>query len=95
MFAPLQQYRDRAFMEENNYITIITPGWELLQYRIFAARITDAWDSIYELGFRDSAAAARAIRGAPEGANRFLVLSTCTTTADDNERLLIYAALVE
>jgi len=95
MFAPLHQFRNADFMAENQYITIYTPEWELLQYRVFAARITDAWDQIHQLGFRDGAEAARAIRGAPEGARRFLVLSTCTNSADDDERLLIYAALIE
>ena len=95
MFAPLRQYLDQDFRTQNQNIVVATLEGEILFYRIFGTRRTDAWDRIYELGFQDADAVARAIPGAPIGASRFLVLSTCTNSADQDERLLIYAELIQ
>jgi hypothetical protein len=51
-----------------------------LIYRIFKARQTDAWDSVYEFDFD----------GADPG--RLLILSTCLDGADRHARLLVFAA---
>jgi len=94
MFAPLHRYRDRSYMAENPNILILTAKGELLLYRIFAARVTDVDDRDADLGFLSGATTSGVFRNAPAGSNRFLVLSTCTSV-DENERLRIYAALVE
>jgi len=94
MFAPLHRYRDRTFMEEHPNILILTLNGELLLYRIFAVRVTDVENRDADLGFSDRATSSGVFRGAPAGSNRYLVLSTCTSV-DDNERLRVYAALVE
>ena len=94
MFAQLNKYGDPAFINEHPYITVVTLEGEMLVYRIFAAGLTDIWNRAYALGFADGAAAARAIWRAPADADRFLLLSTCTNTEDDDERMLVYAALV-
>ena len=94
MFASLRKYRERAFLEENHNIIILTPEGEILLYRIFAARVTKAENRDADLGLADGATNAGVFRNAPAGSNRFLILSTCTSVYDD-ERLRVYAALVE
>ena len=95
MFAPLNQYHDKSFLADNKYIKIITREEEILTYRIFDARYTDAWDSVYSLGFKDAKSAAKTFRNAPEDANNFLLLSTCTNSTNNDDRLLVYAELVK
>ena len=94
MFTRLHEYRDRAFMAENPDIIIVTLDGEVLVYRVFAYRFTNGLNRAYKLDYPDGAAAARAFPNSPEGANRFLVLSTCTNSSYEDERFLIYAALV-
>jgi len=95
MFAQLHKYRESAFMEEHPDIAIVTPEGEVLVYRVFAARLVNDVNRAYKLNFADSEAAARVFPKAPEGASRFLLLSTCTNSSYDFERLLIYAAIIE
>ena len=94
MFATLLNYLNREFLEQNSEILIITVVGERLVYRIFEVRRTDAWDRVYLLDFSDAQAIAR-FPSAPMGAERILVLSTCSSNANRNERLLIFAALTE
>ena len=93
MFARLHRYQNQSFMAERPYITITTAQGDTLTYRIFGAKITDARDVAYNLSFTTAATAAKAFSDAPENAERFLILSTCTNNANDNERLIVYAAL--
>jgi len=95
MFAPLKRYLDRTFLAAHPDLVITAATGEVLDYRVFAARRTDTWDSAYSLDFADGAAAAEAFKGAPDGASRFLLLSTCVSGADKDERLLVYAALMD
>jgi len=95
MFGNLYRYYSRAFMEANPNITIVTPEGEVLVYRIYAAKRTDAWDEVYDLDFPDAAAAAGVLPRAPAGASRFLVLSTCTSREDGYGRLLVCAYLAD
>ena len=83
MFAPLHRYLDAAFMEAHPEITVTTPEKEILIYSIFDAQRTDTWDKAYSLDLADSAE------------NRFLILSTCISGEDKNERLLVYAELLD
>ena len=92
MFAPLNRYTDKAYMEAKPYITIVSSEGEVLHYRIFAAKRTDAWDKDYELGITDGEAAVKSFKGVPDGTSRILLLSTCTPNNDRDERLLVYAA---
>jgi len=93
MFSPLVNYLDRTFLQENSKITITTRAGEVLTYRIFSSKLTDAWDTTYELIFSDSSKAARAFPNAPADTSRFLLLSTCTPSNDRDERIIIFAAL--
>ena len=93
MFAQLHKYREKEFMEEHPNIIIVTHTGEVLVYRVFAARLTFEQNRAYKLNFPDSAAAARVFPNAPDDASRFLLLSTCTNSSHNDERLLVYAAL--
>ena len=94
MFAPLNRYTDPAYLENHNDITVVTSEGEVLTYRIFAAKWIYAWDTIYDLKYSDAAAAARAFDGAPDGVSNFLILSTCTPSTDKDDRIIVYAALI-
>jgi len=93
MFSPLINYINRAFLQDNPIITITMRDGEDLTYRVFAARQTDTWDSIYDMGFTDSARAAGTFPNAPADASRFLLLSTCAAGDDRDKRIIVYAAL--
>ena len=95
MFSPLVNYLDRSFLQENPIITITTRDGEELTYRIFSARLTDAWDTSYELSFSNPDRAASSFPNVPPGASRFLLLSTCTPSSDRDERIIVFAALEE
>ena len=82
MFAPLVYYLDQEFMTDNPEIIIMTSDGIIQTYRVYAARRTDAWDSVYSLGF-----------DANEN-EQLLILSTCIDGADRNSRLLVYAGRV-
>jgi len=94
MFAQLHKYRESAFMEEHPDINVITSGGEILTYRIFAAKLVNDVNRAYRLNFKDYTTAARVFPNSPETGSRFLLLSTCTNSSYDFERLLVYAALV-
>ncbi|MCL2365742.1 MAG: class B sortase [Oscillospiraceae bacterium] len=95
MFAPLHRLRDAVFLEENQYISMVTSDWRILTYRIFAVRVISAWDTENDPRRITSATLARTIRTVPETAEHILILSTCTFTADDSERLRVYAVRID
>jgi len=94
MFASLHGYRNTEFLAEHPYIVIITSTGEVLVYRIFATGLNEADDILSKLRRTGNLSADPVFRRAPDGANRFLILSTCTSSSNDDERLRIYAALV-
>ena len=91
MFAPLAKYLDSSFLQRNPTVTITTPDGKYLGYRIFAAKLTNAWDEAYSVGISDAARAAEVFPNAPSNASRFLLMSTCTRSRDKDERILVYA----
>ena len=93
MFSSLESYLNPDFMRRNSNISITKRDGSRLTYTVFAAKITDAWDTAYAVGIYDSARASEVFPNAPQNASRFLLLSTCTRGTDDNERLLVFAAL--
>jgi len=82
MFAALTNYMDNGFMDDHPEIIVLTADGEKLVYRIFEAKYSDAWDSVYEIDLNDS-----------KNAERIIVLSTCLNDADRYDRLLVYAVL--
>jgi sortase B len=93
MFSLLLNYQNRSFMQENPIITITTRDGEVLTYRIFAARQTDAWDAVYNMAFTNSTGAVASFPNAPADASRFLLMSTCTPGSNEEERFIVFAAL--
>ncbi|MCL1905613.1 MAG: class B sortase [Clostridiales bacterium] len=97
MFGTLYKYRDEAYLEKNKDITITLPSGEKQTWRIFAARKTDINDHSYRLSFSgpESFATFALSLGAPEGTDRIITLSTCTTGGSNDERMLVHAAILE
>jgi len=93
MFTALINFLDPDFRSRNPIINITTRDGRKLTYRVFSARLTDAWDVAYTVGISDSERAAEVFPDAPENASRFLLLSTCTRSANRDERILVFAAL--
>jgi len=95
MFAHLHNYRYKSFLDEHPVINIVTKDDEALNYRIFAVVLTSIYDDLFTLFDKshDTIAQYFAGHGAPEGAERYLALSTCVGSGDDDERLLVLAAL--
>jgi len=92
MFSALIRFLDQGYLQRNPNITITTRDGTRLNYRVFAARLTDAWDIAYTIGINDSARASEEFSGAPENTSHFLLLSTCTRNSNDDERVLVFAA---
>jgi len=93
MFSSLSNYLNPDFFNRNPNITVTTRDGKALTYKIFAAELTDAWDIAYTIGVTGGARASEVFPNVPENASRFLLLSTCTRSSDDDERILIYAAM--
>jgi len=93
MFAPLVNYFNPQYLQRNNTIVITTRDGNTLTYKVFAAKETDAWDSAYEASISNPEIASETFPDVPEGASRFLILSTCTRSPDPDERILVFAAL--
>ena len=93
MFSSLLSFLNEGHRRSNPNITITTRDGRTLTYRVFAARLTDAWDEAYAVGLHESARASEVFPNAPAGANRFLLLSTCTRSPNEDERILVFAAL--
>ena len=94
MFASLNRYLDESCIAAFPEITITTTAGDTLLYRIFAAERADKHSMAYALLDFDEMRGAMP-DSAPEGASMFLLLSTCTSGADKDERMLVYAAPVE
>ena len=92
MFSPLIQYLNPAMIQSNPTVSITARNGKAYTYRIFDARLTDAWDEAYTIGVSDQERASEVFAGAPENASHFLLLSTCTRSRDDDERILVLAA---
>jgi len=91
MFAPLHQFRGAALLDVNRDFIIVTSDLRALTYRIVAARIVNVWDVENDPTQKTVASVRGAVHEIPEDAEYIVILSTCTPTADRNERLRIYA----
>jgi sortase B len=97
MFGGLKKYRNAGFLNQNAALTVTPAGGGRHSYRIFSARVVNAWDFGYQTDFLDDAAFAAFAKklGAPYGTTKLLTLSTCTDTGEKENRLLVHAALIE
>jgi len=95
MFTALHDYEDKIYLKEHPDLTIVLPDGEKLTYSIFAARLTTVYDDLFSLFGKSQEAVERYFtrHNAPEGAERFLVMSTCTFGGSDDERLLVFATI--
>ncbi|MDL2302468.1 class B sortase, partial [Lachnospiraceae bacterium OttesenSCG-928-D06] len=92
MFGSLSKYLSKEYQEQNEQIEVHTADGKCLIYSIINVEITDAWSSSYQVNFlndKEFEAFAKSL-GAPEGTERLLTLSTCTSSSDKDERLLIH-----
>ena len=97
MFGQLYRYLDAAHREENPTISVTTADGELLQYAIFDARIVTIEDPCYQIGFDYDAAFQEFAEklAAPAGTDSLLTLSTCAERGDQDERIVVHAALMQ
>jgi len=93
MFTTLVNHLDPEYQRRNPNINILTRDGRRLTYVVFAAKLTDAWDPAYAISVSEPERAAEVFPNVPENASRFLVLSTCTSSSNDDERILVFAAL--
>jgi len=92
MFSDLHRLRSSQFLEENDTITLIVHG-ETVNYRIFSVRVSDINDPAYFLNFNARHSFPRFANRieAPLRATQILTLSTCTSTGNENARLIVQA----
>ena len=90
MFAPLEKYLDREYMAQHPVMTVTDTDGGKSSYRVYDARLTNAWDKAYNLADDNSVAAKNTFANASSGADRLLILSTCINGSDKDVRLLIY-----
>jgi len=93
MFTSLVNHLDPEFRRKNPNINVLTRDGRQMTYVIFAAKLTDAWDPAYSTVVLDATGASGVFPNAPANATHFLLLSTCTASNDDDERILVFAAL--
>ena len=96
MFGKLYLYLDAAYREENPVVSVTTADGERLQYIIFDAKIVTTADSCYRIRFEDDADFSEFSHklGASEDAVSLLTLSTCAERGDQDERIVVHAALL-
>ena len=94
-FGDLRNFLNAGFLMQNNIITLMVND-RIVEYEIFSARQTDVYDYAYFLDF-DYPGSFHAFlerTGAPPYAAQILTLSTCISRGDDDERLVVQAALI-
>lgn len=96
MFGKLYLYLDAAYREENPVISVTTADGEQLQYIIFDAKIVTTADSCYRIDFKNETEFSEFSHGlgAPADAVSLLTLSTCAERGDQDERIVVHAALL-
>ena len=94
MFSPVVRYLDPNFKDANPYIEITTRDGCVLTYRVFYARLTDAWDIAYSIAIFEPERVVSEIPNVPPETSRFLLLSTCTKGGSNDERIIVFAGLV-
>ena len=95
LFGGLNLFLDEQYLAEHPIITI-TENDKKTHYEIFSARITNINDPAYFLDFSEPGSYRAFLErcGAPENATQVITLSTCVTSPNNNDRLIIQAAAV-
>ena len=92
IFSDLRKLLSGQFLEENNLIKLIVND-QVILYEIFSARRSDIDDPAYHLDFDSSRSFPRFANkvDAPLQATQILTLSTCISSGNDDERLIVQA----
>jgi sortase B len=92
MFGGLRLFLDESYLSDHPTVTLTLDERELT-YNIFSARQTDIYDPAYQLDFSEQGAYGQFLAdcGAPSDAAHVLTLSTCVSTGDDRQRVIIQA----
>jgi len=90
MFTDLRRLLNKQFLEENNIITLIIND-EIVEFEIFSARLTSVHDPAYFHNFEASHSFPRFANrvDAPLIATQIITLSTCTSSGNDDSRLVV------
>ena len=94
MFSQLHYMLDEQFLADASVIRLIVNG-RVVEFDIFRAVHTDIHDYAYFLDFSHADAFEAFLHriGAPVDVTQILTLSTCVTGPDDDERMIVQAAL--
>jgi len=95
MFGTLNRFLNSDFLQENQFITIRKPDWTTITYRIFAVRVVNVWDVENNPNNLTASTMQNAFSAVSENTEHFLILSTCTFNQNDDERLRVYAAMID
>ena len=92
MFARLNKYLDKEYLEQNPNIVIINPDNQKITYHIFAVQNTDVDNPIYTFDYSDTKALLVYFQnlGASAQVEQVISLSTCTDGGNKNARLLVH-----
>jgi len=94
LFGNLWMFLDKEYLLDHPIITLKAND-RITEYIIFSARKTDVNDPAYFLDFDEPESFDAFIEriGAPQGASQILTLSTCVSGEDENERIIVQAAV--
>lgn len=103
MFGQLKEYKQESFYKDNAYFSIYTEEY-IYRYQIFSCHDTDAYGSVYTVGFSPDEQYAQFIQEICEASwydtdvvvgneDQIVTLSTCTTSAKN--RFVLHAKLIE
>jgi len=92
IFTDLRKLLNNQFLEENNIVKLIVND-QVIEYEIFSVRRSDIEDPAYHLNFDASNSFPRFANkiDAPLRATQILTLSTCVTSNNDDDRLIVQA----
>ncbi|MDR3178898.1 MAG: class B sortase [Oscillospiraceae bacterium] len=91
MFTSLHNLKQN----DETFITIETKSKELFTFKVFSIKKTTVKDEIYSLNIKDEKDAIKVLGENVTSYKKVLVLSTCGTGSDLNERFLVLATLVD
>ena len=90
MFSDLHRFLSDGFLNQNDTISLQVDD-EILEFKVFSARLTDITDYAYFLNFDYTRAFSRFADRveAPLRATQIITLSTCTNCNNNNARLVV------
>ena len=94
MFGSLRNYLDGQYLADHPVITLKVND-RIVEYEVFSAKKTDAYDPVYFLDFRAPGSFRSFLEmcGAPSGAVQIITLSTCVSGDDEDERVIVQGVL--